>query len=206
VFAGIRAAAPEGMLADLIASDPGQVEAVQVDVLNEESVAAFAKRLRESGTTLDVLINNAGILLGRGQKLEQLSMDEVKITFEINVFGPMRVVKHLLPLVNDGAASAIINVSSEAGSLSNAYGGDYPYAMSKTAINMFSKQVRAYVKERGIRVYALHPGWIKTDMGGINAPGNPKKSAKGIIDIAESAPEVSPEHFFINYNGEPMPI
>jgi NAD(P)-dependent dehydrogenase (short-subunit alcohol dehydrogenase family) len=90
--------------------------------------------------------------------------------------------------------------------LSNAYGGDYPYAISKTAINMLSKQLKNYVKDRGIRVYAIHPGWIKTDMGGEKAPGDPAESAGNIIDILEMKIEIDPESFFINYKGEPMPI
>jgi NAD(P)-dependent dehydrogenase (short-subunit alcohol dehydrogenase family) len=207
VFAGVRSSsAPDGRLAELAGRFPGLVEVVQIDVTSEDTVAAFANRLKESGAKLHVILNSAGILLARGQKLEQLSMEEVAESFEVNVFGPMRVVKHLLPLMIDGPASAIVNISSEAGSIHNAYGGDYPYAMSKTALNMFSKQVRSYVRERGIRVYAVHPGWIRTDMGGGNAPGDPRESAQGILDIAEGRTAVAPEHFFINYKGDPMPI
>jgi NAD(P)-dependent dehydrogenase (short-subunit alcohol dehydrogenase family) len=119
----------------------------------------------------------------------------------------MMVIKHLLPLMSDaGDLRAIINISSEAGSLTNAYGGDYPHAISKTAINMFSKQLKRYVKDRGIRVCAIHPGWIKTDMGGEKAPGDPAESADGILDILERKKDIDPESFFINVKGEPMPI
>jgi NAD(P)-dependent dehydrogenase (short-subunit alcohol dehydrogenase family) len=206
VWCGVRLLSSEGKVQELKNRYPGAVVIEEVDVFREETIAALGERLRNEGETLDVVINNAGILLGRGQRLEELSMDEVIQSFEINTFGPMRVAKHLLPLMNEGSGSALINISSEAGSLSNAYGGDYPYAMSKTAINMFSKQVRAYVKERGIRVYALHPGWIKTDMGGELAPGDPKESARCILNVAEAKTQVDPEHFFINYNGDPMAI
>jgi NAD(P)-dependent dehydrogenase (short-subunit alcohol dehydrogenase family) len=206
VIAGIRSPQPEGKLFELISRFPGQIEAVQLDVCREETIAHLAERLLAERQTVDAVINNAGILLGRGVAIEEMPMEDVIRSFEINLFGPMMVIKHLLPLMPDGKSRAVINISSEAGSISNAYGGDYPYAISKTAINMFSKQLNKYVSDRGIRVYAIHPGWIKTDMGGEKAPGDPAESAGSIIDILEIKIEIDPESFFINFKGEPMPI
>lgn len=206
VIAGIRSGQAEGKLQELMGRYPGQIVPVELDVAREETAERLAEKLRSSGQTVDVVINNAAVLLGRGVKLEEQPMEDVSISFDINLFGPMRVMKHLLPLIAEGGNSAVINISSEAGSLSNAYGGDYAYALSKAAINMFSKQLRKYLLPRGIRVYALHPGWIKTDMGGEKAPGDPVESARGIIDIVENKKEIAPEHFFINFKGEPMPI
>jgi NAD(P)-dependent dehydrogenase (short-subunit alcohol dehydrogenase family) len=206
IIAGIRSENPDGKLLDLINRFPGQIEAVELDVCREETVDRLANSLTAKGQSVDAIINNAGILLGRGVSIEELQMEDVAQSFEINLFGPMRIIKHLLPLMPIGSSRAVINISSEAGSLSNAYGGDYPYAISKTAINMFSKQLKKYVKGREIRVFALHPGWIKTDMGGDKAPGDPVESATGIMDILEMKKEIDPDHFFINYKGEPMPI
>lgn len=206
VIAGIRSGQAEGKLQELMGRYPGQIVPVELDVAREETAERLAAKLRGSGQTVDVVINNAAVLLGRGVKLEEQPMEDVSVSFDINLFGPMRVMKHLLPLIAEGGNSAVINISSEAGSLSNAYGGDYAYALSKAAINMFSKQLRKYLLPRGIRVYALHPGWIKTDMGGEKAPGDPVESARGIIDIVENKKEIAPEHFFINFKGEPMPI
>ncbi|QGQ97318.1 SDR family NAD(P)-dependent oxidoreductase [Paenibacillus psychroresistens] len=206
VIAGIRSSQPGGKLLELIDLFPGQIGAVQLDVCNEETIARLAERLLAERQTVDAVINNAGILLGRGVAIEEMPMEDIVGSFEINLFGPMMVIKHLLPLMTDGALRAVLNISSEAGSLTHAYGGDYPYAISKTAINMLSKQLKEYVKERGIRVYAIHPGWIKTDMGGEKAPGDPAESARSIIDILEMKTEIDPECFFINVKGEPMPI
>lgn len=206
VIAGIRAASPDGQLLELINRYPGQIKAVELDVSREDTVARLAETLRADNQAVDAIVNSAAILLGRGGTLETLSLDDVAQSFEVNLYGPMRVVKHLLPLMPDGGQRIILNISSEAGSLSNAYGGDYPYALSKAAINMFSKQLKKYVKAKEIRVYALHPGWIKTDMGGEKAPGDPLESAMGILDIVEMKKEIAPEHYFINFKGEPMPI
>ncbi|MEC0226445.1 SDR family oxidoreductase [Paenibacillus alba] len=206
IIAGIRSPQEAGKMGELVSRFPGQIEAVQLDVCDEESIARLAETLQAERKQVDAVINNAGILLGRGVAIEELPIEDVIRSFEVNLFGPMMVIKHLLPLMEGGDSRSVLNISSEAGSISNAYGGDFPYAISKTAINMFSKQLKRYVKDRGIRVYAIHPGWIKTDMGGDRAPGDPAESANGIIDILEMKKEVDSESFFVNYKGEPMPI
>ncbi|MCY9656606.1 SDR family oxidoreductase [Paenibacillus chondroitinus] len=206
VIAGNRSPQEDVKLLELASRFPGLVKPVQLDVCDEKSIARLAETLRGGNQTVDAVINNAGILLGRGVALEELPIEDVVRSFEVNLFGPMMLIKHMLPLMEEGSSRAILNISSEAGSMSNAYGGDFPYAISKTAINMFSKQLKRYVKNRGIRVYAIHPGWIKTDMGGEKAPGDPVESANGIIDILEMKKEIDPESFFVNYKGEPMPM
>ncbi|MBA2939422.1 SDR family oxidoreductase [Paenibacillus sp. CGMCC 1.16610] len=206
VIAGNRSPQEDVNLLELVSRFPGQVKPVQLDVCDEASIVRLAETLRADKQTVDAVINNAGILLGRGVALEELPIEDVVRSFEVNLFGPMMLIKHMLPLMEEGSSRAILNISSEAGSMSNAYGGDFPYAISKTAINMFSKQLKRYVKNRGIRVYAIHPGWIKTDMGGEKAPGDPVESANGIIDILEMKKEIDSESFFVNYKGEPMPM
>jgi NAD(P)-dependent dehydrogenase (short-subunit alcohol dehydrogenase family) len=135
-----------------------------------------------------------------------LDIDQVKVSFDVNLFGPMRVVKHFLPLLLMGDKSSIINISSEAGSITNAYDGDYAYAASKTALNMFSQQLSQYVKGNNVNVYSIHPGWIKTDMGGDRAPGDPIDTANGIFDIIERKQVIESKNVFISYNGQPMPL
>jgi len=204
VIAGMRQVPQDGPFHELQAAHSDQLEAVELDVAREETIAALAAQLRASGRKLDAIVNNAGVLIGRGEALEELNMDGVDATFDVNLFGPIRVAKHLLPLMNDGPDSVVLNISSEAGSTSNAYGGDYAYALSKSALNMFSRQLRAHVKGRDIRVYAVHPGWIRTDMGGDNAPGDPEDSAAGLLRMLES-PEAAGEAVFVDTKGRPMP-
>lgn len=182
------------------------ISLLPLDVTDEESVSSAAHTVKENFGTIDVIINNAGVLLERDKQVEDLELDQVKVTFDVNFFGPIRVVKHFLPLLMMGDRSSIINISSEAGSMSNAYGGDYAYASSKTALNMFTHQLNQYVKNNNINVYAIHPGWIKTDMGGERAPGNPIETAKGIFDIIEGKREIDGKNVFITYEGQPMPL
>ena len=182
------------------------ISIVPLDVTNEDSVIQAANFVKEQFGSIDAIVNNAGILLERDKTIEELNLDQVQASFDVNLFGPMRVVKYFLPLLIMGDSTTIINISSEAGSFDNAYGGDYAYAGSKTALNMFSQQLSKYVNGNNIQVYAVHPGWIKTDMGGDNAPGNPHDTANGILELIENKRRIESKYVFIDYKGNPMPI
>lgn len=145
---------------------PHQVMLLSLDVAEEATCQEASETLASENVTLDVIINNAAILNERSKTIEELDIDKVEKSFNINLFGPMRVVKYFLPYLNKGPDASIINISSEAGSFQNAYGGDFPYALSKSALNMFSQQLKAYLADAQVFVFAVHPGWIKTDMGG----------------------------------------
>jgi NAD(P)-dependent dehydrogenase (short-subunit alcohol dehydrogenase family) len=206
VIAGVRNLGEENAkLKALAAKHGGQLVVSELDVTDEVGLAALASRMKEEGRTLGAIVNNAAILVARNTQIEELDMEDVIRTFDINLFGPMRVVKHFLKLLTEKNA-ALINISSEAGSITSAYPGDYPYAISKTALNMFSQQLLAYVKERGIKVLSIHPGWMKTDMGGENAPTDPRQSACGIVDQIERKIVPDSRFNFVNYSGKEMPI
>ena len=179
---------------------------VPIDVTDEKTCRLAAEKVKEVFGNIEGIINNAGILTERDKTIEELDIDKVQDTFDVNLYGPMRVIKHFLPLLVRGSQSALINISSEAGSFNNAYGGDYPYALSKHALNMFTEQLRKYLKEQEVAVYAIHPGWIKTDMGGEQAPGTPQETARSILDIIEGKKTVTTASSFIDFKGNPMPF
>ncbi|MBY0146064.1 SDR family oxidoreductase [Neobacillus niacini] len=207
VFAGVRSLEhPIESLRQLRSDFPDQVILLPLDVTDEATCLSATKRLESENITLDVIINNAAILNERSKRIEELDLEKVEQSFQINLFGPMRVIKFFLPILTKGSDSSIINISSEAGSFQNAYGGDYPYALSKSALNMFSKQLRKYLADDQVSVYAVHPGWIKTDMGGEQAPGTPEESARGILNIVEKKQKITSTSSFINTKGEPMPL
>lgn len=207
VIACVREATDDGSgLPELAGEYGGRLRVERLDVTREEEAILLAAKLSEEGLKLRGIINNAGVLMGREHTLETLPVSMLRLTFDVNVFGPVIVTKHFSPLLEDGAGSVVLNVSSEAGSIANAYGGDYPYAMSKTALNMFSKQTNGALRGRGIRALAIHPGWIRTDMGGRQAPLEPSDSARGILDIAEGKTRVADELSFVDYAGRAMPL
>ncbi|WP_138752652.1 SDR family oxidoreductase [Paenibacillus sinopodophylli] len=205
VLAGVRSpgSSAEGLM-ELASAYPEQVTIVPLDVADEQSVRYAYEHVSSRMDRLDGIINSAAILLGRDQKLRDLELEQLEQSFQTNLFGPIAVLKHFLPLLVKGENPSIINISSEAGSFAGAYGGDYSYALSKSALNMFSAQIKRELAPQGILVHALHPGWIRTDMGGDQAPGDAAVSAKGILDIVERK-KVTDE-LFIDHTGAPMSL
>ncbi len=206
IFAGVRSL-DEGTLKALLelkAIYQSHLHILQVDVTDEQSVATAANSLTDH--CLDVIINNAAVLEEREQTIEELDIEACMNSYDINTLGPMRVVKHFLPLLEKGTKQSIVNISSDAASLTHAYSGDYPYGLSKVALNMFSEKLSRELKEKNIRVFAIHPGWMKTDMGGENAQLEPLEPANAIFRIIDQELEIPHEHVFIDYQGKRMDL
>lgn len=207
VWAGVRSpGSSTERLHALLEQYPEQLTILPLDIADENSVRYAYEQMASRVDRLDAVINSAAILLGRDQRLEQLDFDQVEQSFQTNLFGPMLVLKYFLPLLRNGEKQAILNISSEAGSFAGAYGGDYSYALSKSALNMFTAQLRTEFVPQGYAVYAIHPGWIRTDMGGEQAPGDAAVAAAGIIDLAERKAEPEHQVWFIDHEGQPMSL
>lgn len=207
VLAGVRGPGSNSAhLQQLLMKYSAQLTILPLDVTDENSVRYAYEQSSSRVTKLDAVINSAAILLGREQKLEVLDFDQVEQSFQTNLFGPMLVLKYFLPLLREGERQAVINISSEAGSFEGAYGGDFSYALSKSALNMFSAQLRRYLGPQGVLVHAVHPGWIRTDMGGMEAPGDAAASAAGIMDVIERKTVAIEDALFIDSQGRPMSL
>ena len=178
----------------------------RMDVTNPEEVAAVAAQLEEGGIVLDGLIQCAGIMTGREETIETVDLSEVTACFQVNTAGSMRVVQAMLPLIKKGRNPCIINISSEAGTIINAFPTNYPYSISKAALNMFTERLREHLKEWDILVYAVHPGWMRTNMGGVDAPADPMDIACGILDIVERKKKSYSKIAFIDATGRHMPL
>lgn len=169
-------------LKDLASMDHDALSVVKLDVLSDESVLEAVAAVEAKGPALDVLVNNAAIFPEEGnESIEQMDIRHFGAAFETNVVGTARVTRAFLPLLGKGKNPRIVNISSGAGSISDkedsAY---YAYSTSKAALNMVTRAMAAELKPRKIAVVALSPGWVKTDMGGPNAPLTPEESAQSI--------------------------
>ena len=146
-----------------------------VDVTSDESVARLASQL--DGTRIDYLVNNAGIL--ERTSLDDLDFNSMERQFRVNSIGPLRVTAALRP--NLGVGSKVFIITSRMGSIDdNTSGGSYGYRMSKAAVNIVGKSLSVDLKEAGIAVFLLHPGWVATDMTGQTGI-EVQESASGLI-------------------------
>ncbi len=166
------------------------VDFALLDVTDDESVRQFARHLKKTYTRVDVLVNNAGIMIdgkaGRGAGAASVIKAEIETlrrTMEVNVYGALRVTQALLPLMPKDD-SRIINVSSGMGQLSD-MNGEWPgYRISKASLNVLTRIFADELKETGIKVNSICPGWVKTDIGGPNAPRTPEQGADTIVWLA----------------------
>jgi NAD(P)-dependent dehydrogenase (short-subunit alcohol dehydrogenase family) len=183
VEAGARSPDEAPALKALAAAHPGKVRVHTCDVESDASVRAFASAL--DGEAVDVVLNNAGVY-GKMQSLEELDLDDVTRTFNINSLGPIRVTRALLPHLRRGGSRKVAHVASVMGSIvENQTGGAYGYRMSKAALNMAARSMAIDLRPEGFLCVALHPGWVKTDMGGPEAPIEVQESVAGMISVID---------------------
>lgn len=175
---------------------PGQLEIVHLDVADAASVTAFCKRL--DGQALDVLINNAGVWGGPRQDSDDMDYAEWLRTFEINTVAPYRLATTLLSNLKLGKRPRIVTVSSQMGSLSlKGMGIDrYIYCSSKATVNKVMKVLAEELEDDGIIVCLVHPGWVRTDMGGAHADLSVEESGGGLFTLIDGLTLAQSGHFW----------
>ncbi len=179
---------------------PEQLHVHQMDVTNAAQVKELGNKIQDK---VDIVINNAGALSGYQTKFEDLDPSELSSIFDINVNGPLRVTQALLPALKKSSQPKLVHVSSKVGSIAdNSSGGAYAYRISKTALNMLSKNISLEFPE--ITNVVMHPGWVQTDMGGEAAPVTPAISAKGISTVISKLSN-SDSGMFFDYEGKKIP-
>ena len=186
VFAGSYM--PEwGDLVKLTHEHQGNLHILPLDVTDEESVKKAAASIQAKVDHLDLVINNAGIFKdSSGDILGELNFDDMRRLYETNTLGPLRVTNSIIHLLTVGTQKLLVNISSEAGSISDCWRkSEFGYSMSKTAVNMQSAILQNHLKEYGVKVLAFHPGYVRSYMlGQLNteATVEPIDSAEGIIE------------------------
>jgi NAD(P)-dependent dehydrogenase (short-subunit alcohol dehydrogenase family) len=158
-------------------ANPDRVRVIKLDVIDKQSIANAVGTVAQQIDGLDMLINNAGILPGgvdnrdpNISSLGNLDADAMLNVFRVNSISPVIVTQAFAGLLRNGSQARVINVSSDAGSITRRNKGcDYSYPSSKAALNMMSRCLAGDLRNDNIIVISLHPGFIKTDMGGVNA-------------------------------------
>lgn len=193
VLIGARDAAKGEAAAAQLKAEGLDVESIVIDVVDLKSVAAAVETVGKKFGKLDILINNAGVMIDdQTKKPSEQSLDTWRKTFETNVFGLISVTQAFLPLLRKSDAGRIVNLSSILGSIelhatpgSPIYDMKVPaYNVSKSAVNAWTVQLAYELKGTPVKVNAVHPGWVKTDMGGEAAPMEIVDGAKTSVALA----------------------
>ncbi len=177
-----------------------RVEAL--DVTDGASVAALAERLK--GVPIDILVNNAGFFDRSDTAIDKVDFAMMEQTFAVNTLGPLRMAQALLPNLRAGKGKLIVNMSSQLGSIEKSTGEWYAYRSSKAALNQINRSLSVELGKEGFRSVVLHPGWVRTDMGGEQATYTPEQSVAGLIAVIEGLGADDNGRFF-DFQGKPIP-
>ena len=214
VLLGARELAKGEAAAAKLKAEGVEVRAVKIDVNDKADYAAIAALIDKDYGVLDILINNAGVMLDTfpgPNATSTTSEDVLRKTFETNFFAQVLLTQKLLPLLRKSAAGRIVNLSSILGSLTlHATKGSpiydaktFAYDTSKAALNMFTIHLAHELQGTKIKVNSAHPGWVKTDMGSDAAPMEIPEGAKTSVALA-TLPEDGPTGGYFHM-GETLP-
>jgi NAD(P)-dependent dehydrogenase (short-subunit alcohol dehydrogenase family) len=204
VFACCRHPDRAKELNDLARASDGRLSLHPLDVSLEPSISALAEALQ--GDSIDILLNNAGIYGDENHDdFGKIDYERWVETFRVNVMGAMKVTETFVGNVASSEKKVLAFMSSLMGSISdNGSGGSYLYRSSKAALNAIVKSLSIDLKGRGVKTVVLHPGWVKTEMGGENAPLLPPESVAGMRRVLDGL-EAKDSGRFLSYEGAELP-
>lgn len=202
VAAWLRSSSPA--IESLQSASP-RLTVMHADISQTDQVRQAADELKAHWQQLDILYNNAGIFRQTDVvPLAETDLDQLSSMYEINAVGALRVIQQMLPLLHED--SVVMNVSSEAASFGQCWRkSEYAYAMSKTALNMGTLIFSRAVADQGIRVFAVHPGYLKTDMGGPRATDDTTERAACLANITLHPEQIPADRVYIDHLGQPLP-
>ena len=173
-----------GTIADAARSIGREAASIQLDVTDTESIDRAKREVDRRFGGVDVLVNNAAILLNENDELLDIPLENLRRTFETNVIGAFAVSQAVVPGMIDRGYGRVVNVSSRAGQLSTMSGYAPAYSMSKTALNALTRQLAVATNGSGVLVNSACPGWVRTEMGGRSAPRSVEEGADTIVWLA----------------------
>lgn len=200
VFAAIRATSDRYDLDAFVKTAPKWVEVIEMDVSDAAEIGRIRRRLEAE--PIDVLINNAGIGGPEHQSATDMDFDGLVETLNVNTIAPLRVANAFLPNVK-AAKGKIITLSSQMGQMQSAQSDSLAYRVSKAAVNKLMRGLATELKPQGIPVLVVHPGWVKTEMGGDGAQLTPEESAHQIQKLVDKL-DIASTGRFLAWNGKEL--
>jgi NAD(P)-dependent dehydrogenase (short-subunit alcohol dehydrogenase family) len=200
VFAAVRHTSDRAELEAFAAAHPNWVEIVEMDVSDPAEIGRVRRRLEAE--PIDVLINNAGISGPDHQSATNMDYDGLAETLAVNAIAPLRIANAFLPNVK-AAKGKIVTLSSQMGSVQSPASDSLAYRVSKAAVNKLMRGLAIELKPLGIPVLIVHPGWVKTEMGGEGAQLSPEESAAQMLKLIDKL-DLSSTGKFLAWNGREL--
>jgi len=167
-----------------------------LDVADPEQIQRLRVFVMEEFGRLDVIVNNAGVYLDKGSNSLSLTEKVFRDTLDINLFGAFRMCQAFIPTMKERGYGRVVNVSSRLGSLVDMKGGSASYRISKTGLNALTRVLADEVRNYNVKINSAHPGRVKTDMGGPEAPRSIEAGADTIVWLATLADDGPTGGFF----------
>src|SRR5262245_3087763 len=164
---------------------------VRMDVTHPGSIASAQRAVAERFGAVDILVNNAAVVLFESDDVLSIPSDAYRRTFDTNLFGAIEVSRVFVPEMAHAGYGRVVNVSSGAGQFARMSDYAPAYSMSKAALNAFTRILAYTYRGSGVLVNAVDPGWVRTDMGGPSAPRSPQQGADTIVWLA-TLPDAGP--------------
>ena len=158
--------------------------AVRLDVTDPANIAAARRTAEERFGPVDIVVNNAAVLVHENDDLLSIPRDAFRATFDTNVFGAIEVCRVFVPPMAERGYGRVVNVSSGVGQFASLSTYAPAYSISKTALNAFTRVLAATYQSQGVLVNAVDPGWVRTDMGGKSAPRSVEQGAETAVWLA----------------------
>jgi len=200
VIATVRATSDRDELDEAVKAAPKWIEVIEMDVADPAEIGRARRRLEAE--PIDVLINNAGIGGPERQSATDMDFDGLIDTLNVNTIAPLRVANAFLPNVK-AAKGKIITLSSQMGQVQSASSDSLAYRVSKAAVNKLMRGLATELKPMGIPVLIVHPGWVKTDMGGDGAQLTPEQSAAQLQKLIDKL-DLASTGKFLAWNGKEL--
>jgi NAD(P)-dependent dehydrogenase (short-subunit alcohol dehydrogenase family) len=200
VFAAVRRTSDRAELDAFVETQRKWVEVIEIDVNDPATVGKARRRLEAE--PIDVLINNAGVMGPDRQSATDMDYDGLMEALAVNSVAPLRIANAFLPNVK-AAKGKIIALSSQMGSMQSASSDSLAYRVSKAALNRLMRGLASELKPQGIPVLIVHPGWVKTEMGGEGATLSPEDSAAQLLKLIDKL-DIASTGRFLAWNGKEL--
>jgi NAD(P)-dependent dehydrogenase (short-subunit alcohol dehydrogenase family) len=204
VYAGCRNPASAEALHALAEAHGTRLHVLPLSLPDAASIAGFCAAIGERTGRLDRLVNNAGVLAG-GERFGSLDAETMARSYATNAIGPVLLTQALVDLLERGTSPRVVNLSSRLGAIALVDRFTSPsYNASKAALNMWTRLLAQALNPRGVRCFAISPGWVRTDMGGAQAQLAPEESVAAMIETIEAAGDAE-QHVLLGHDGTHVP-